>query len=157
MKISKRKVLIIVLFFTVYFSFGYYYGQSWIDASVKSLNDKPISFFQEVQLGGWKWLTIVDVNGSLFSPIAIILLSVFLWPFVLILAAGGSWFLCGAIDGTIAFFLGIISLFEFIFYDGLYRLIGPGGFCLVIGLMVILIVLIVRKFLAGKRIGGNNV
>ena len=155
MKISKNKILIIV-FFTVYFSFGYYYAQSWIDASVKSLNDKPISFFQEVQLGGWKWLTIVDVNGSLFSPIVIILLSVFLWPLAL-LAAGGSWILCGAIDGTIATFLGIVFLFEFIFYDGLLQLIGPGGLCLVIGLVVVLIVLIVRKFLAGKRIGDNDV
>ena len=154
MKTSKRKVLIIV-FFIVYFSFGYYYGQSWIDASVKSLNDKPISFFQEVQLGGWEWLMVVDVNDSLLGSIAIILLSVFLWPLAL-LAAGGSWILYGAIDGTIAIFLGIVSLFEFIFYEELYRLIGPGGFCLIIGLMVVLIVLIVRKFLARERIGGNG-
>lgn len=154
MKTSK-KVLIIVLL-TVYFSFGYYYGQSWIDASVKSLNDKPISFFQEVQLGGWKRLTIVDINDSPLDSIVIILLSVFLWPFILILAVGGSWIAYAAFHGVIALFHGIVFLFEFIFYDGFFQLFGPGGSCLVIGFIMVLMVLIVRKLLAGKRIGGND-
>jgi len=147
MKTSK-KVFIVLL--TVYFSFGYYYGQSWIDASVKSLNNEPISFFQKVQLGGWKWLTIVDVNDSLLDSIAIMLLSVFLWIFVLILAAGGSWIAYAAFHGIIALFHGIDFLFRFIFYGEFFQLFGHVGSCLVIGLVVVLIVLIVRKFLAGK-------
>lgn len=88
--------------------------------------------------------------------IIVLVFTVFL-IFILILAAYGSWIAYAVFHGAIALFHGIDSLFEFIFYDGFFQLFGPVGSGLVIGLVVVLVVLIVRKFLAGKRAGGNDV
>jgi hypothetical protein len=82
--------------------------------------------------------------------IIVLVFTVFL-IFILILAAYGSWIVNAAVHGATALFQGIASLFEFIFYpDGFFELFGPVGSCLVIGLVVVLIVLIVRKLLVIK-------
>lgn len=142
-----KKVLIIVLVLTVYFNIGYYYGKSWVDASVKSLNNEPSSFFQKAQLGGWKYWIVEDTNDSSSNSTAAILLSVSIWPFILILV-GTTWIICAIVYGAIALWCGIVFLFKFIFCGGFFQLLGPAGSGLVIVFLVV--ILIARKFLPRK-------